>query len=59
MAVEEVANLPDADQDQIGRRLLSHVEKLRHFLRQQNERALARVALSVISSQTAVRCRSA
>jgi len=29
LAIAEVANLPDADQEQIGRRLLSHVEKLR------------------------------
>jgi hypothetical protein len=28
-AMAEVAALPDADQEQIGRRLLSHVEKLR------------------------------
>jgi hypothetical protein len=28
-AIAEVATLPDADQEQIGRRLLSHVEKLR------------------------------
>jgi hypothetical protein len=28
-AIAEVAALPDADQEQIGRRLLSHVEKLR------------------------------
>jgi hypothetical protein len=28
-ALAEVANLPDADQEQIGRKLLSHVEKLR------------------------------
>jgi hypothetical protein len=27
----EVSNLPEADQEQIGRRLLSHVEKLRHL----------------------------
>src|SRR6266852_5759218 len=30
-AIEEVANLPDADQEQIGRRLPSHVEKLRQL----------------------------
>jgi hypothetical protein len=30
-AIAEVSNLPDADQEQIGRRLLSHVEKLRHL----------------------------
>jgi hypothetical protein len=30
-AIEEVANLPDADQEQFGRRLLSHVEKLRQL----------------------------
>ena len=28
-AIAEVANLPAADQEQIGRQLLSHVEKLR------------------------------
>ena len=28
LAIAEVANLSDADQEQIGRRLLSHVEKL-------------------------------
>lgn len=28
-AVAEVAALPDADQEQIGRQLLSHVERLR------------------------------
>jgi hypothetical protein len=27
----EVSNLPEADQEQIGRRLLSHVEKLRQL----------------------------
>jgi hypothetical protein len=31
MAIAEVSNLPDADQEQIGRRLLSHVEKLRQL----------------------------
>jgi hypothetical protein len=31
LAIAEVANLPDADQEQIGRRLLSHVEKLRQL----------------------------
>jgi hypothetical protein len=30
-AVEEVAGLPEADQETIGRRLLSHVEKLRRL----------------------------
>jgi hypothetical protein len=29
LAIAEVANLPAADQEQIGRQLLSHVEKLR------------------------------
>ena len=28
-AIAEIASLPDADQEEIGRRLLSHVEKLR------------------------------
>jgi hypothetical protein len=31
LAIAEVANLPEADQEQIGRRLLSHVEKLRQL----------------------------
>jgi hypothetical protein len=30
-AIAEVANLPAADQEQIGRKLLSHVEKLRQL----------------------------
>jgi hypothetical protein len=30
-AMAEVAALPDADQEKIGRRLLSHVEKLRRL----------------------------
>ena len=30
-AIAEVVNLPDADQEQIGRKLLSHVEKLREL----------------------------
>ena len=31
LAIAEVATLPDADQEQIGRKLLSHVEKLRQL----------------------------
>jgi hypothetical protein len=30
-AIAEVANLPAADQEEIGRKLLSHVEKLRQL----------------------------
>lgn len=30
-AIAEVARLPDTDQEAIGRRLLSHVEKLRQL----------------------------
>jgi len=30
-AIAEVTSLPDSDQEQIGQRLLSHVEKLRHL----------------------------
>jgi hypothetical protein len=30
-AIADVSNLPDADQEQIGQRLLSHVEKLRQL----------------------------
>jgi Arc/MetJ-type ribon-helix-helix transcriptional regulator len=30
-AIAEVASLPDADQEAIGRKLLSHVEKLRQL----------------------------
>jgi hypothetical protein len=31
LAIAEVATLPDTDQEEIGRRLLSHVEKLRQL----------------------------
>jgi len=30
-AIAEISNLPEADQEQIGRKLLSHVEKLRQL----------------------------
>jgi hypothetical protein len=30
-AFAEVSNLPEADQEQIGQRLLSHIEKLRQL----------------------------
>jgi hypothetical protein len=30
-AMAEIATLPDVDQEEIGRRLLSHVEKLRRL----------------------------
>ena len=30
-AIAEVASLPETDQEQIGRRLLSHVEKLKRL----------------------------
>jgi hypothetical protein len=30
-AIAEIASLPDADQEEIGRKLLSHVEKLRRL----------------------------
>jgi hypothetical protein len=30
-AIAEISNLPDADQEEIGQRLLSHVEKLRQL----------------------------
>jgi len=30
-ALAEVVNLPEADQEQIGRQLLSHIEKLRQL----------------------------
>lgn len=30
-AIAEVARLPDSDQEQIGRKILSHVEKLRQL----------------------------
>jgi hypothetical protein len=30
-AIAEIGTLPDADQEEIGRRLLSHVEKLRQL----------------------------
>jgi hypothetical protein len=38
-AIAEVAALPDADQEQIGRQLLSHVEKLRN-LREELDRGV-------------------
>ena len=31
IAIAEIANWPDADQEQIGRQLLSHIEKLRRL----------------------------
>jgi hypothetical protein len=31
LAIAELSNLPDSDQEQIGRQLLSHVEKLRQL----------------------------
>jgi hypothetical protein len=31
LAIAEVATLPDVDQEQIGRQLLSHIEKLRQL----------------------------
>jgi len=31
VAIAEIASLPDADQEQIGQQLLSHVEKLRQL----------------------------
>jgi hypothetical protein len=31
LAIAEAANLPEADQEQIGRRLLAHIEKLRQL----------------------------
>jgi hypothetical protein len=30
-AIEEISNLPEADQETIGRSLLSHIEKLRRL----------------------------
>ena len=30
-AIAEIASLPDTDQEEIGRKLLSHVEKLRQL----------------------------
>jgi hypothetical protein len=38
-AIAEVGGLPRADQEQIGRRLLSHVEKLRR-LRQEIDKGI-------------------
>jgi hypothetical protein len=32
-AMEEISNLPEADQEKIGRELLSHLERLRRLLR--------------------------
>jgi hypothetical protein len=36
-AIAQVAELPDADQEQIGRKLLTHVEKLRQLRRDIDE----------------------
>ena len=36
-AFAEISNLPDADQEQIGRKLLSHVEKLKVLRRDIDE----------------------
>jgi hypothetical protein len=36
-AIAQVTSLPDADQEQIGRKLLSHVEKLRELRRDVDE----------------------
>jgi hypothetical protein len=33
-AVEEAASLPESDQEEIGQRLLSHIEKLRQLRRE-------------------------
>lgn len=38
-ALTEAATLPEADQEQIGRRLLSHIEKLRQ-LRQEIDKGI-------------------
>jgi hypothetical protein len=38
-AIAEVVALPDADQEQIGRKLLSHVEKLR-WLREELDKGV-------------------
>jgi len=42
-AMQEVAALPDADQERIGREVLSHVEKLRR-LRYKLDKAAASLA---------------
>jgi hypothetical protein len=36
-AIAEVSSLPDADQERIGQRLLSHVEKLRRLRAEMDE----------------------
>ena len=38
-AIAQLSRLPDADQEQIGRKLLSHVEKL-HALRAELDRGI-------------------
>jgi len=42
-ALEEISSLPDADQETIGRSLLSHVEKLRR-LRSEIDKGLRSLA---------------
>lgn len=39
-AIAEIASLPEADQEEIGRKLLSHVEKLR-LLRADSDAGIA------------------
>jgi hypothetical protein len=42
-AMAEIATLPDSDQEEIGRRLLSHVEKLRR-LREEIDKGIRSLA---------------
>jgi hypothetical protein len=48
-AIDEVARLPDADQEQIGRQLLAHVEKLRQ-LRAEIDKGIDKANHAPISS---------
>ena len=48
-AIAEVANLPDTDQEQIGRQLLSHIEKLR-LLRVEIDKGLSSLDAGEVST---------
>jgi hypothetical protein len=44
-AIDEIARLPDADQEEIGRKLLSHIEKLRQQVAEARVRAIGKACL--------------
>jgi hypothetical protein len=54
-AIAEVAALPDADQELIGRQLLSHVENLRR-LREELDKGVRSLATRVAHGGNAIIC---